>query len=253
MNKILKQNEYKCVRLKQNTHGELFVSKSYSNQGKEQDIENTRYIDQALRFFYENFSDKVRVPRPISVDLDACEISMEYLPNLPTAKRLRLSELSIATPFFRACYQHRGDSGFLRGIDTSVIMTPGLKRMLEQGFPLSLGFKGDLSENLVIGDGELILADIDSICLEPLGLSELILYADQLASSKLYPAIRASLLPPRKPVAFEFIKPDQAEMLINATIEVLNNRMGDTSTLIKIIKLRTAKALLTQLLSTPSA
>ncbi|NHN36714.1 hypothetical protein G8764_05345 [Pseudomaricurvus alcaniphilus] len=249
MNRILKQNAYKCVKLQTDEEGQRYVSKAYSNQGAEQDRKNTQYIDQALTFFYRNFSTYVRVPEPLAVDLAGCEIRMEYLPNLPLARLLRLSDLSLAKKFFEACYQHNTDADFLRGIEGSVIMTPGLQQLLDSNFPLALGFKGDLSENLVLGGDELILADIDSICLEPLGLSELILYAERFASIWLYPTLRSLLVAPPTPVAFQFLNKSQAQALIEATLEVLNDRMSHVRGPLKSIKRSLAGLMLNRTLA----
>lgn len=249
MKQVLKKNAYKCVTLVSDDSGHPVVTKAYSNQGAEQDRENTRYIDQALTFFYDNFSNCVVIPKPLGVDLEKSEIQMEYLPNLPKAKYLRLPELVLAQPFFHACYQQQSDAGFLRGIKDSVIMNPELQQLLDSDFPQTLGFKGDLSENLVKGGDELILADIDSICLEPLGLSELIIYADHFSSSWLLPALGAWITAPPAPVAFEYLNRSQAENLINAALAVLTDRMKRVRQPLKALKYNLARMMLYRLLN----
>ena len=244
MNHILKKNDYKCVTLEQDDSGQHFVTKAYSNQGPEQDRQNAQYISQSLSFFYQNFSNTVRVPELISTDLDNCKISMEYLPDLPTAKRLRLADLPLARDFFQACYQQTSDAGFLRDIADSVIINPDIQVLLNSDFPLTLGFRGDLSENLVLGDNQLILADIDSIGLEPLGLSELILYAERFGSTWLHPAVLSLLAPPPTPVAFAFLNRNQAQNLIEAALAVLSNRMNRVPRLLRNVKYALADKML---------
>ena len=77
----------------------------------------------------------------------------------------------------------------------------------------------------------------------------MILYAERFASTWLYPAVFSLLSPPQTPVAFEFLDRDQAQSLIEATLEVLNKRMKDVPTALKDVKYSLANSMLKRTLN----
>jgi len=249
MTTVLKQNEYKCVELHQPSGKPPYISKRYSGQGNEQNRKNTQYIDQALHFFYQEFSSILQTPRPLSADLDRYEVTMEYLPHLPNANRFSLKNLPKAQKFFERCYEIRDDRGFLRTVHDSVMATHAVKELLTTEFPVSLGFKGDLSENLCLGNVGIMLADIDSICLEPLGLSELVLYAERVSSSYLHPILRSVFIPPVAPVAYKHLTEQQSLELGNAALEVIQLTMGSLPLWIQKVKLTMAHHFMLSMIS----
>ena len=227
MNKILKKNEYKCVELHEETDGSRYISKRYSGHPAENLTSNTEYIYSALQFFHERFNEILDCPRPYDVDLEAYQVQMEYLPNLPSASRLTFNNLHLADQFFHKCYAIREGFGFLRTIRNSVVSTPQIEVLLDNGFPLSLGLKGDLRENLCFGGNRLILADIDSIALEPLGLSELLFYIELYASLKMLPKTFTQMLSPPMPIAFQYLDKAEAQQVTVAAQEILTLKMAN--------------------------
>lgn len=217
---VLKQNEYKCVELISHGSGTPTITKRYSGHPKPDLDESTRYIYRSLDFFRESFSDILLSPRPLAMDLTCYQVEMEYLSELPNAKLLSLKTLNLANDFFHRCYAIDDDRGFLRTIHGSVTVTPAAQSLLDEGFPMRLGFKGDLGQNLCLEGNRLIFADIDSICLEPLGLSEVVLYAELFA--RIHSFDNLSLLfrgTPPVPVAFQYLDLKKREQLVNAAIE----------------------------------
>lgn len=244
MAEILKQNEYKCVELCRHEDGKPYIVKRYSGHSEENLLDNTQYIHDALDFFYAEFSSILQAPKPHAINLEKHQVEMEYLPDLPTAKLLDFSTLKLADPFFRRCYEMNNDLGFLRSIKGSVAETPKISSLLDVEFPLSLGFKGDLRQNLCLSDGELILADIDSICLEPLGLSEIELYGELFSSTNCIPTILGAIKGFPTPVAFNYLNEDSASTLISAVMELLSIRMKPLTNQARKLKLFFANQLL---------
>lgn len=243
MAEILKQNEYKCVELCHYDDGKPYIVKRYSGHSEEHLLDNTQYIYDALKFFYREFSSILQTPSPYTICLSRHQVGMEYLPDLPKARLLNFSTLKLAAPFFQRCYEMNNDQGFLRSIRGSVITTPKISALLEMDFPLSLGFKGDLRQNLCLSNGKLILADIDSICLEPLGLSEIELYGELFAATNLFPTIHASIQGIPVPVTFNYLDKSKAAALIEAVFELLELRMKNLPSPIRKLKLMFAKYL----------
>lgn len=248
----LKQNDYKCVELIQNPDREPRIVKRYSGHPEPNLLENTRYIYRALDFFYDAFKDILVSPRPISIDLNRHQVEMEYLPNLQSAKRLTLLTAIRADSFFDRCYEIVDNRGFLRTIHDSVILTPKLNKLLSDDFPVALGFKGDLRENLVSFDDSLILADINSICIEPLGLSELILHAELYASFNLFKTLSASMSGLPFPRAFFLLSKLQREQISHAAVEVVSSKMHQHLQLTRYVKCRIANYFLSRVSNSKS-
>jgi hypothetical protein len=236
MNKVLKKNDYKCVELHEKFDGSKYISKRYSGHSVGNLTSNTEYIYAALHFFYERFSEILDCPRPYTIDLERFQVQMEYLPDLPSANRLTFRTLHLADDFFHKCYAIREDFGFLRSIRNSVVTTSLIDGLLDEGFPLSLGLKGDLSENLCFGGKRLILADIDSLSLEPLGLSELLLHIELYASLRSLPRLAAQLMSPPIPVAFQYLDKSEAQQVIIAAQEILDLKMKSLTFPARVLK-----------------
>lgn len=244
MAKILKLNEYKCVELCHYEDSIPYITKRYSGHSEENLLDNTQYIYEALKFFHSEFSSIIQTPKPYALDLEKHQVEMEYLPGLPKANLLQLSNLRLADHFFNRCYEIRTDRGFLRSIKGSVVTTPKIALLLEKDFPSSLGFKADLRQNLCLSNESLILADIDSICLEPLGLSELELYGELLASTNFLPTVYSSIRGFPTPVVFKHLNKESAKTLIEATLELLSLRMNNLLSPSKKLKLKLSEQLL---------
>ena len=245
--RVLKENRYKRVRLIYDGQ-EPVIEKSFLAFTRERRSRNARYLFEALTWFHREFSQTLTVPAPIRIDADAGAVCMEYLDDLPTASRLNPGTLQRAKEFFEHCYSIRDKRGVLRDVAGSVIVTPSIQKLIDEGFPQALGFKGDLRENLVIGRG-LILADIDSIALEPLGLSELVLYAGITSSlspkSLLRPLARS--LP--VPVAYQYLLREQACAINAVAVALIEASMAEMSAIIRSCKVYRAQSVLEKLVA----
>ena len=243
---ILKKNEFKTVRL--HTCDERWlVEKTFTAFSSEQQRNNAQYLYDALVWFHEEFLPIIRVPEPVKVDLINNSVYMTYLDDLPKAAHISAGTLTKTKRFFERCYEIRGDHGFLRDMQGSVVVTPLVQTLLDNNFPLRLGFKGDLRENLVIGSQGVILADIDSIALEPLGLSEVALYAE-LACSFSPQILFAGLfyrLP--VPVAYQHLDEKHARQLNTAAVELIAMTMRALPPSVRTFKLRRAASVLARL------
>lgn len=239
---VLKENAYKRVTLTTEPGGRKFIRKRYSGHRDEHLEANTRYVAATLALFREHFGDVVRTPDCCGIDLAQHEVTIEYLPALPHAAVLTKQTFALAAPFFERCYTIRDDRGFLRPMSLSVYYTPTMRTLIEGGIPLALGLKGDLWQNLCLDAGSLILADIDSAALEPLGLSELIMIAEIAASLRRENFAFAGVAP--APVCFRHLSREEANAVINVALEIFDLRLATTLPGLRYAKRRIARSIL---------
>lgn len=244
---ILKKNDFKIVKLHKNDK-QWTVEKSFTAFSVEQQRKNAQYLYDALLWFYQEFHSIITIPKVERIDLDKRAVFMEYLADLPSASRMSFRSIVKAKTFFDHCYQIHDYQGFLRDTHGSIAATPCVQVLLDGRFPVSLGFKGDLRENLVIGcSGEVILADIDSIALEPLGLSELALYAELISSFSPHNLLSSFFYSLPAPVAYFYLNKLQASQLNTAAVELISINMRNLSSLTRAIKIKRALSLLERL------
>lgn len=244
--RVLKENDYKRVTLYVDAAGRKRIGKRYTHHKPEHLAANTRYVADALAFFRREFSGIATIPQCYDVDLEQYEVSIEFLPALPTARVLNKRTFTLAAPFFERCYEIRDDRGFLRPMSGSIYYTDTMKQLIDSGFPLALGMKGDLWQNLVHADGELLLADIDSAALEPLGLSELIMVAEIAASFRAenFNFQGRSI----RPVCFRHLSRSQGARLNTVALEIFDLRLIGGTGLSRRIKRGVATRKLNKLL-----
>ena len=243
---VLKINHYKRVALGTLADGRQTIRKRYSGHSDEHLAANARYVADTLTFFDTHFSEVVRIPKCYGLDVSLHEVSIEYLPALPGASPLTKRTFARAAPFFASCYNVRDDCGFLRPMSQSVFYTPLMQRLIEGGVPLALGLKGDLWQNLCLSDSTLLLADIDSAALEPLGLSEIVMIAEIAASFRAenFAFLGISLLP----TCFQYLNLTEAKGVIDAALELFSLRMSGTSHIFRLGKQAIARTVLSRAL-----
>lgn len=244
---ILKENEYKLVLLHTDQTGAHTVSKTFRGHAPENCRRNAEHTFASLQLLKESFSDVVQSPSPLV--LSDHSVSMEYLADLPAAKQLGFATLAQAEGFFRRCYELQQDLSQLGSIADSVHLTPRTRALLEADFPLALGFKGDLFENLRLGADKPIIADSETASQEPRGLSELILYAFLAAAEVKFPVIKVRLPAAPRPVVFDYLTSTQAQALIDAALEFASEGMRSVPYPIRVLKLKQAQRLLNRLLA----
>jgi hypothetical protein len=244
--RVLKENDYKSVTLTVDASGRKTITKRYAHHKPEHLAANTRYVADVLAFFRREFSGIATIPQCFGVDLEQFEVSIEFIPALPDARVLNKRTFALAAPFFERCYEIRDDRGFLRPMSGSIYYTEAMRQLIDSGFPLALGMKGDLWQNLCLANGELILADIDSAALEPLGLSELIMTAEIAASFRTenfnFQGKSAH------PVCFRHLSRSQGAGLITIALEIFDLRLTGGTALTRSIKRRVATHKLKKLL-----
>ncbi len=238
----LKLNKYKRVCLGEDRDGRKFITKSYSGHPEKYSKINTQYVHETLSFFHREFAGILVVPTPYGIDVEKHTVFMEYINILPTAKLLNKRTLGHAESFFKKCYSIRDDQGFLRSISDSVYFVEPIQTMLNTGFPISLGLKGDLWQNLTLAGRKLILADLDSAALEPLGLSELIMYCEIAASFQPKNLMVSS--EKITPVCFQYLERDAAVQVSEAAQEIFRIRMQHLPRIVAAVKLTFARRFL---------
>ena len=113
---------------------------------------------------------------------------------------------------------------------------------------MRLGFKGDLYENLRLGNSGLILADSETASLEPLGLSELILYVFLSATRDAARRFTAAETRSLRPVAFNYLPAPKSIELIEAALESASVSMSHLLAPVRAAKLFVARRMLFKLL-----
>jgi hypothetical protein len=242
--KLLKLNQYKRVALVHDPGALPCVVKSFGGHTAEDCRENALHTYRSLQLMRARFAHVLRSPAPLDLDLDDCSVRMEYLSDLPAARQLRLTDIPSLSGFFATCYELEQDIGYLGSIRDSVHLTDSTRQLIESGFPMRLGFKGDLYQNLRVGERGLLLADTETASVEPLGLSELVLYIF-LASSLRSPArFRRRVAKSMRPVAFGYLSDAQCRDLIEAALELAETGMQHVPNPIRAAKLFIARSFL---------
>ena len=234
---VLKENRYKKVALIEDADGTRFVAKTYRGHAEIYSRLNARYAYRVLKFCFDNFSDVATVPQPLGVNLDTQTVHIEFLAQLPTSQLLSLRTLNKSDKFFSRCYDINSDQNVLRRIQDSQIFSKPMQAWVEADNPLSLGFRGDLWQNLCLFEGGLIIADIDSASMEPLGLSELVLHAEIHASLSLRNLMDKVRFTIPKPICFEVLSREQARQILEITLLLVSNRMRKLPAFLRRAKL----------------
>lgn len=238
----LKSNEYKLVEhLAHLEEGDVVV-KTFRGHSEENCRRNALHTYDSLVLLKSSFSDVLLSPRALA--LDACAVTMEFLDELPGARQLSSDTLHLAAPFFHRCYKVDVDRDVYWSFEDSVHATPQILELLRSDFPAALGFKGDLYENLREANGTLILADSETASLEPLGLSELILYVYMIAGT--FSRRELALRVPKYeiPVAFAYLSTEQRAALVSAALDYCFRRMQRMPTLLRRFKLNRSRRVL---------
>lgn len=233
---VFKENLYKKVSLMQDSSDRLFIAKRYQGHKADHCALNVEYAYQTLRAFNQCFEGIANVPIAYGFSLKEQAVYLEFLPELTSASIFSLHNFHATERFFRRCYE-ASDLSYLRSIKESIYHSHLIQKWISEEKPLSLGLKGDLWQNLCLSDeGELIIADVDSAALEPLGLSEMVMLAEMYASFS-FKNITAYLKPNHVPpyCCYYLRKPD-ALLLIEATLEFFNARMLHLSPAIRHTK-----------------
>lgn len=234
---VLKENKYKKVTLKCDGNKMTFIAKTYQGHADKFSRLNTEYAHQVLEYFFEHFSEIAIIPRVYSADLDVHTVNLEFLPNLGTAALLTIKTLERSKPFFEKCYQIRESENLFRAIEDSQLYNPPTKRWVTSGKPQSLGLKGDLWQNLCLDQSNLIIADIDSASMEPLGLSEIILHAEIHAEISFGNLLGKLFSSYPTPLCFTILDKRESHHLIEIALELLRIRMRKLPSKIREVKI----------------
>ncbi len=240
---VLKENKYKKVSLNEDSQGQLFIAKSYRGHTEEHSVANSEYAFDVLSFFYEYFNDVAIIPEPLHHDPNMQTVYLEYLPDLQTASLLTIDTLDLANPFFERCYEIASLESF-RCISKSLAYNDAIKHWIESGKKMSLGLKGDLWQNLCHLKKKLIFADIDSAALEPLGLSEIVMRAEIIASFKVSNFF-AKVTPKTVPICFHQLSKGDAQELCNIALRLISSRMTHLPAIVRKLKLRKVRKAMT--------
>lgn len=249
---VLKENQFKKVSLMEDDASNKFIAKTFRGHEDQHSRWNAEYAFKTLYFFYQHFKDHLVTPMPLGIDLDLHTVYLEYLPQLPSAKLLTSQSLIYAGPFFEQCYRTIDDHGFIRPISQSIYFNDEMEAWINDSKPLSLGLKGDLWQNLCLSNGKLLLADIDSAALEPLGLSELVMHAEIHAELSFKNLWHKLLRVRSKPVCFNHLSRADAELLLDIALEFVAARMGHLSVHVRKVKIRNAQTAISSSINTKS-
>lgn len=217
--RVLKRNDYKVVRLLCDRDGHRFIAKRYCGHGPEQQRVNTQYAFDVLDFFHKRFGDFMVIPAPLGIDLSQSEFYLEYVPALAEPKLLNLKTVALSGDFFRTCYSIDLKEFDFRPIEQSKLFNARIGALLQQGFPLSVGLKGDLWQNLNLDGEQLLLSDIDSVSQEPLGFSEFVLYIELLSRLNLDNLRYVFGTKQAQPVALGYLGAERAIALAEVVFE----------------------------------
>ncbi len=247
---VLKKNKYKTIELIQREGGESYIEKTFSGHLPSDCRRNAEHTFLALNLLRKQFSDLLLFPKPLGWDSKNFSVQMEFLPDLDQALPISISTIHRTFKFFERCYHINSDCGFLPHILKSVHLTNRVNDLIHSDFPLCLGFKGDLQGNLNLLEDGLVLADVETACMEPMGLSETILYIDILFSHYSLGMLLLLWKVPATPVAFRFLSPSNIENIIEAAIEFfVKTKMKEQSSLLRICKEKIARRFLRRFLS----
>ena len=241
---ILKENEYKLVEL-HNSERSRFVAKTFRGHGRDDCLRNAAHTYASLELLNREFANELDTPEVLS--LKDCTVTMRFMSELPNARQFGFAELPLAEAFFRRCYDLPLKTEDLGSLESSVWITEKCLQLMKSGFPLRLGFKGDLYENLRVHNDSVLIADSETACLEPLGLSELSLYI--LISSRpinLFKPQRVDRI--ARPIAYDYLDNRQIHGLIDAAIEFEGAQMAHLPGPIGEFKLHRARKLLVELI-----
>ena len=241
----LKKNEYKRVERVFSKTGSHVV-KTFLGHSPENCERNARHTFAALTLLKEHFSDVLSSPDVYA--LDGCSVTMGFLDELPRARQLDFTTLPAASAFFKRCYEVETNTALIWSIEDSIHATPKILQLMHSNFPIGLGFKGDLFENLRISRDRLMLADSETASVEPLGLSELILYVYLSAggmSLRGFNLRKPACVPP---VAFSVLDGKQSRAVLDAALEFCQHNMRSVPGLVRAIKLRRADSMLSAML-----
>ena len=248
-NVLLKLNRYKRVELLRSPSHLPFIRKRYSGHSEEDLKKNTRHDYHALAFLKQSFSDVIHTPTVLSWDPEKHEVTMEFLPELASADPIGFHNINATRPFFDRCYSVDNGGEFLDSMRDSVLASPSIVRLIDCGFPLALGFKGDFRDNAGILNGKPIIADIETMCLEPMGLTELVVYGQCFASWKIYPTLKAIICRVPVPIAWQDMTHEQAQAVTSASLELLSLKMAHLPNAIRKLKVFAARWGLSYLLA----
>lgn len=217
--RVLKFNRYKRVVLAHDGKGRPFVVKTFSGHDIEDCRRNALHTYRSLQLLRSDFGNVLRSPAPLDLDLDKCSVRMDYLPDLPAARQLCLADIPRLSAFFIKCYELGQGIEYLGSIRNSVHLTDKARGLIDSGFPMRLGFKGDLYENLRISDSRLLLADTEAASVEPLGMSELVLHIFLASSLRSLAWVGRGARKYERPIAFDYLSQQQSTDLIEAAMQ----------------------------------
>jgi len=245
---ILKENRYKRVELI-HANRSVRIRKTFAGHSPENLKLNAAHTFKCLQFFQSYFKDEIETPKAIELDELRYAVEMEYMPEFERASRISFQNFGKTRSFFEKCYNIKNFEDFLPSIQHSVLATPKVTKLLQEGFPMRLGFKGDLHDNLRLSKTGLILVDVETTCIEPLGLSELILFL-YISLSPRFATLFSLLKKKCLPVCLSRLTPEQSQRLFDAALELFHDFcLSSLTPAMKSVKISLAHCLLRYLRS----
>ncbi|MCT8125625.1 hypothetical protein H1D31_06250 [Alishewanella sp. BS5-314] len=249
--KVLKLSQYKDVYQIPGENGKPFILKRFKGWAKIHCYNNASYTLHALTLLSGTLSSAT-VPTWAELGEDDVSVRMEFLPGLATGRPVFPADYQFYHRFFSELYQLPSIPEWVKNIRSSQVIPAQILSRIPDTQPMALGFKGDAWQNLLLQEQHLVLADVEDLCLEPLGLSEFVAILDMTtaATSGNFRALSGLFaLQQIKPAFANQLTIAQATLVIEMARQIWETRLVHCGSIRKWFKVKIADWLVVKLLA----
>lgn len=210
--KALKLSEYKDVFQVSSPDGTKHIVKTFKGWAKVHCHNNAKYTLNAIQLLSSHLTC-ARLPAWAELSEDDVSVRMELLSELFAGKLIFANNYVYFRQFFSEIYRIPNTHSWIKDIRESQVISEAIRNAIPAEQPMAIGFKGDAWGNVLLSKNALVLADVEDICLEPLGFSEVIALLEMTtaATSGKPEAIYALFWYPRiQPAFIDFLSQQQA-------------------------------------------
>lgn len=239
--KALKLSHYKDVFRVTAPDGSHHIVKTFKGWAKIHCHNNAKYTLQAIQLLSAELSG-VRLPSWVALDDDDVSVRMELLPELRKGKEVYPPQYKAYHHFFTELYQINAPD-WVKDIRQSKVIAEEVLAAIPSDQPMALGFKGDAWGNVLLSRDTLVLADVEDICIEPLGFSEVIALLEMTtAATSGKPQALFGLFSLRsvQPAFIHFLTTSQAQSVIQLARLAWESRIVSCGKFRKACKVRIA-------------
>lgn len=246
--KALKLSHYKDVFRVTAPDGSYHIVKTFKGWAKIHCHNNAKYTLQAIQLLTSELSC-VRLPSWVALGDDDVSVRMELLPELRKGKEVYPLQYDVYHRFFSELYQIHAPE-WVKDIHQSKVISEEVLAAIPSDQPMALGFKGDAWGNVLLSRGTLVLADVEDICMEPLGFSEVIAILEMTTaatSGKPQALVGLFALRSVQPAFIHFLTSNQALTVVRLARLAWEPRIVSCGKIRKACKVRIADLVVQQL------